>query len=339
MSAPNFGPLMIDIDGPELTAIERDRLRHPLVGGVILFRRNYIEPEQLRHLCGEIHALREPPLLIAVDHEGGRVQRFREGFTALPPMRALGRLWERAADEALTLTQSVGRLLAGELLACGVDLSFTPVLDLDYGLSEVIGDRSFHADPAVVATLAGALIDGLAASGMAAVGKHFPGHGGVAADSHTDVPVDERACALIMARDVEPFRRLAPRLAGIMPAHVIYPQADPAPAGFSRYWLQQVLRGALEFRGVIFSDDLSMAGAGVVGDIFARADAAVAAGCDMVLVCNASEQAEALLDRWQVEPDAVASARIAALQPRPGGGRAVATGPDTEAVRERLAAL
>ncbi|MCC7183728.1 MAG: beta-N-acetylhexosaminidase [Rhodocyclaceae bacterium] len=330
---------MIDIDGPELTAIERDRLRHPLVGGVILFRRNYIEPEQLRHLCGEIHALREPPLLIAVDHEGGRVQRFREGFTALPPMRALGRLSERAADEALTLTHSVGRLLAGELLACGVDLSFTPVLDLDYGLSEVIGDRSFHADPAVVATLAGALIDGLAASGMAAVGKHFPGHGGVAADSHTDVPVDERACALIMARDVEPFRRLAPRLAGIMPAHVIYPQADPAPAGFSRYWLQQVLRGALEFRGVIFSDDLSMAGAGVVGDIFARADAAVAAGCDMVLVCNAPEQAEALLDRWQVEPDAVASARIAALQPRPGGGRAVATGPDTEAVRERLAAL
>lgn len=338
MSASDFGPLMIDIGGPELTAIERERLRHPLVGGVILFARNYDEPRQLRQLCAEIHALREPPLLIAVDHEGGRVQRFRKGFTALPPMRALGRLWERTADEALTLTQSVGRLLAGELLACGVDLSFTPVLDLDYGLSEVIGDRSFHVDPAVVATLAGALIDGLAASGMAAVGKHFPGHGGVAADSHTDVPVDERASALIMARDVEPFRQLAPRLAGIMPAHVIYPQADSAPAGFSRYWLQQILRGKLQFRGVIFSDDLSMAGAAVVGDIFARADAAVAAGCDMVLVCNAPEQAEALLDRWQVNPEPTASTRIAALQPR-DDRLAIALGLDSDAIRKRLAAL
>lgn len=293
------GPLMIDVAGTELSEVDRERLCHPLVGGMILFSRNYASPEQLTRLCREIHALRTPHLVIAVDHEGGRVQRFREGFTRLPAMRRLGELWDGHRDEALLAARGIGFVLAYELLARGVDLSFTPVLDLDYGSSAVIGDRAFHRDPAVVSELAGALIAGLRQAGMAVCGKHFPGHGFVAADSHVAIPVDGRSLEA-MADDLEPYRRLA--LDAVMPAHVIYPEIDSKPAGFSPTWLTK-LREEFSFDGVIFSDDLSMEGASVAGDIVARADAAWIAGCDMLLVCNAPDAVAELLARWQPVAD------------------------------------
>jgi beta-N-acetylhexosaminidase len=246
-------------------------------------------------LCQAIHALRNPALLIGVDHEGGRVQRFREGFTRLPAMRRLGELWDEAPDDAVSAARSIGYVLAAELRQCGVDLSFTPVLDLDYGASRVIGDRAFHSNPTVVATLAGALGDGLREAGMAMCGKHFPGHGYVAADSHVAMPVDDRDLVELL-EDMLPYRRLA--LGAVMPAHVIYPKVDSRPAGFSPLWLAK-LRTELGFDGVIFSDDLSMAAAGIAGDIVGRVEAAVDAGCDMLLVCNAPEAAAELLARWQ----------------------------------------
>ena len=306
MTPMPLGPLMIDIAGTELTDLDRDRLRHRLVGGIILFARNYASTEQLTRLSAEIHALRTPRLLIAVDHEGGRVQRFREGFTRLPPMRRLGELWEVRRDEALTAARAVGLVLGFELRRCGVDFSFTPVLDLDYGASSVIGDRAFHRDPAVVSELAGSLIEGLHEAGMAACGKHFPGHGFVAADSHVAVPVDGRSLAQL-AEDMEAYRRLS--LDAVMPAHVIYPEVDERPAGFSPVWLAK-LRDEFAFDGVIFSDDLSMEGASVAGDIVARAKAAWNAGCDMLLVCNSPEAVGELLSRWQPGTDpAVATER------------------------------
>ncbi|HUY01819.1 MAG TPA: beta-N-acetylhexosaminidase [Rhodocyclaceae bacterium] len=309
------GPLMIDITGTELTDLDRDRLCHRQVGGMILFARNYVSIEQLERLCAEIHALRTPRLLIAVDHEGGRVQRFREGFTRLPPMRRLGRLWDVRRDEALAAARAIGFVLGFELRERGVDFSFTPVLDLDYGGSAVIGDRAFHRDALAVAALAGALIDGLHEAGMAACGKHFPGHGHVAADSHVALPVDGRRLEE-MAEDLEPYRRL--RLDAVMPAHVIYPEVDGRPAGFSPVWLAK-LRGEFAFDGVIFSDDLSMEGASVAGGIVARADAAWNAGCDMLLVCNAPEAVGELLASWRPGSDpAVAterSARVLRLLP------------------------
>ncbi|OIQ96433.1 beta-hexosaminidase [mine drainage metagenome] len=309
------GPLMIDIAGTELTDLDRDRLCHQQVGGIILFARNYVSIEQLERLCAEIHALRAPRLLIAVDHEGGRVQRFREGFTRLPPMRRLGELWDERRDEALAAARAVGLVLGLELRRCGVDFSFTPVLDLDYGASSVIGDRAFHRDAIAVAALAGALIDGLHEAGMAACGKHFPGHGHVAADSHVALPVDGRRLEE-MAGDLEPYRRL--RLDAVMPAHVIYPEVDGRPAGFSPVWLTR-LRDEFAFDGVIFSDDLSMEGASVAGDIVARADAAWNAGCDMLLVCNSPEAVGKLLAGWRPGTDpAVAaerSARVLRLLP------------------------
>lgn len=308
------GPLMIDIAGLELTDLERERLRHPLVGGLILFARNYESPGQLAKLTAEVHDLRSPALPIAIDHEGGRVQRCREGFTRLPPMRRLGELWERSPDEALAAARDIGYVLAAELRANGVDFSFTPVLDLDWGHSGVIGDRSFHRDPAVVARLAGALIEGLQRAGMGACGKHFPGHGWAEADSHVAIPVDERSLAEIAA-DMEPYRRL--RLDAVMPAHVIYPQVDARPAGFSPVWIGK-LRGEIGFDGVIFSDDLSMQGASVVGDIVARVAAAWSAGCDMLLVCNAPEAVGDVLARWQPEFDPARSARISRLLPGSG---------------------
>ena len=315
------GPVMLDVAAYEVTAEEREILQHPLVGGVILFGRNYAEPEQLRALTAAIRASR-PDVLISVDHEGGRVQRFRDGFTRLPAMRRLGEAWEADPAVAKARARQAGFVLAAELRAHGVDLSYAPVLDLDYGVSSVIGDRAFHRDPLVATELARAVAAGLGDAGMRAVGKHFPGHGAVTADSHVAIPVDGRSFEAVWAEDIQPFRLLADELGGVMPAHVIFENIDPRPAGFSPFWLQQVLRGKLGFDGVIFSDDLTMEGASVAGDIVARADAAHGAGCDMVLVCNRPDFAVQLLDRWKPEVSSASSARIAALRPRPGSAPA-----------------
>lgn len=295
-----LGPVVVDVAGFALDERERRRLLHPLVGGVILFARNFESKEQLTRLCAEIHALRQPELLVCVDHEGGRVQRFREGFTELPPMRELGRLWEKDAPEACRRATEVGQTIGRELRAIGVDLSFTPVLDLDWGRSEVIGDRAFHGDAHAVSMLARCVNHGLLLSGMANCGKHFPGHGYAGADSHVAMPVDERPLETLLSHDAAPYAWLGDTLLSVMPAHVVYPQVDAAPAGFSERWLRGILRGRLGFRGLIFSDDLTMEGASVAGDIVARARAALDAGCDMVLVCNRPELADELLAglRW-----------------------------------------
>ena len=309
------GPVMLDVAGLALSADERELLRHPLVGGVILFARNFESPEQLAALTTEIHAQRSPELVVAVDQEGGRVQRFRNGFTRLPAMRRFGELWREHPGRAAQAARETGFLLAAELRARGVDLSFTPVLDLDYGVSTVIGDRAFDRDPRVTAALAEALAEGLAEAGMGCVGKHFPGHGYVTADSHTEVPTDERDFESIWLADIQPYRaRVGGRLSGVMPAHVTYSAVDPNPAGFSRFWLQEVLRARLGFEGVIFSDDLTMEGATVVGDIIARASAAHEAGCDMVLVCNRPDLAVQLLDGWRPSVDAASRVRISRLR-------------------------
>jgi beta-N-acetylhexosaminidase len=287
---------MLDLAGTQMSAAEGELLRHPLVGGVILFARNYRSPRQLCELTAAIRSLRQPELLIGVDHEGGRVQRFQEGFSRIPAMRRLGEAWDRDRASALAAAHDIAYVLASELLACGVDFSFTPVLDVDCGTSGVIGDRAFHADPAAIAQLAAALIAGLREAGMAGVGKHFPGHGYVRADSHLAVPVDERSLAEIEAADLVPYRELIKLgLTAVMPAHVIYPKVDAHPAGFSSKWLQQILRDRLGFDGMIFSDDLSMEGASVAGGVVERARAALTAGCDMVLLCNAPGSAPGLL--------------------------------------------
>ncbi len=304
-----LGPLMIDIAGFELGELDRQRLCHPLVGGIILFSRNYLCPEQLERLTSEIRLLRSPRLLIAIDHEGGKVQRCREGFTRLPAMRRLGELWERNPDEAIGAAHDLGYVLALELRTRGVDLSFTPVLDLDWGRSAVIGDRSFHVDPNVVTRLAGALIEGLREAGMAACGKHFPGHGWTQADSHVAIPVDNRSLAEL-SPDLEPYRQL--KLDAVMPAHVIYPQIDARPAGFSPVWINK-LREEFAFDGVVFSDDLSMEGASVAGNIVDRANAAWEAGCDMLPVCNSPQAVGELLERWQPVADSVRGKRIEGL--------------------------
>lgn len=302
------GPAVIDVLGLTLTDEDRERLRHPAAGAVILFARNYQHPEQLRLLTEEIRRLREPELPICVDHEGGRVQRFREGFTAIPAMRELGRLWDRDRETARHTARAAAYVSAAELGALGIDFSFAPVLDLDYGTSGVIGDRALHFDPIAVAALAAALIQGFADAGMAAVGKHFPGHGFAEADSHVAMPVDERPLAAIMKKDVVPYRAaIDAGLAAVMPAHVVYSQVDPEPAGYSRFWLQEVLRGKLGFQGLIFSDDLSMEGAGTAGGPPERARAALEAGCDMVLLCNDPEGQNRLLeslgDRVMAHPE------------------------------------
>ncbi|MEE1951029.1 beta-N-acetylhexosaminidase [Pseudomonas alcaligenes] len=294
-----FGSLMLDIHGTWLTAEDRRILRQPEVGGLILFARNIEDPRQVRELCASIRAVR-PDLLLAVDQEGGRVQRLRNGFVRLPAMRALA-----ANDNAEQLAEHCGWLMATEVLAVGLDLSFAPVLDLDHQRSAVVGSRSFEGDAELATRLAGAFIRGMDAAGMAATGKHFPGHGWAEADSHVAIPVDERSLDEIRARDLLPFQRLSQQLAAVMPAHVIYPQVDAGPAGFSRRWLQEILRGELGFDGVIFSDDLSMAGAHVVGDAASRIEAALNAGCDMGLVCNdraSAELALGALQRLKVRP-------------------------------------
>jgi beta-N-acetylhexosaminidase len=316
-ASPLRGPLILGIEGLELTAADRERLSHPLAGGAILFARNYASPGQLGALCAAIHALRDPPLVIAVDHEGGRVQRFREGFTAIPAMRTLGERWDRDVAAAAREAARLGWTLASELRARGVDFSFTPVLDLDYGHSTVIGDRALHRNPNAVAHLAAALCAGLDAGGMAAVGKHFPGHGFVTADSHLDLPRDERTQAQIAADDLVPFGVLVRSgLAAIMPAHVVYPAVDAKPAGFSRTWVQDVLRARLGFDGLVVSDDLGMAGAVGEGDIVARADAAQAAGCDVVLACNDMAASDQLLGRWRPAPAPALARRLARMEGR-----------------------
>lgn len=310
-----LGPVMLDVAGTEMTDEERQRLLHPLVGGVILFSRNFESCAQLLQLTASIHALRDPALIIAVDHEGGRVQRFREGFTAIPPMRALGRAWDRDHGNAVASSRALGYVLAAELRAHGVDLSFAPVLDVDFGNSSVIGDRAFHQRPDAIAELARGVMLGLRDAGMSAVGKHFPGHGHVRADSHHEVPVDNRFLAEIEQEDLLPFRQLIrDGLGGIMPAHVIYPAVDSAPAGFSEIWLKRILRDELGFDGVIFSDDLSMEGASVAGDVVSRGMAALSAGCDMVLVCNRPDSAVELLSGLKYEMPAESRTRLANLR-------------------------
>jgi beta-N-acetylhexosaminidase len=313
----SLGPVVLGIEGCELTAADRARLAHPLVGGIILFARNFESSAQLRALTSAIHAMRAPALLICVDHEGGRVQRFRDGFTAIPAMRTLGEWWDRDVAAAAAEAHRLGQVMATELRAHGIDFSFTPVLDLDFGASGVIGDRAFHGNPNAAAHLATCLKRGLNAGGCAAVGKHFPGHGFVSADSHIDLPVDERPLAALLVDDLIPFAVLAKEgLEAVMPAHVIYPAVDGEPAGYSRVWLQDILRGRLHFDGLIFSDDLGMAGAMAVGDIVARADAATAAGCDMVLTCNDFAAADALLSAWTPGPQPELARRAARMQGR-----------------------
>ncbi len=324
-------PLIIDIAGTALSEDDRRRLAHPLVGGLIFFGRNWQSRAQIGALCAEIKAIRSD-LLICVDHEGGRVQRFRtDGFTHLPPMRALGELWIKDQLAATNAATACGYVLASELRACGVDFSFTPVLDLDYGSSGVIGDRAFGRDPRVVTLLAKSLMHGLRLGGMASCGKHFPGHGYVKADSHTEIPVDKRSLKAILADDAAPYGWLSTALDSVMPAHVIYPRVDARPAGFSTRWLNDILRGQLRFQGAVFSDDLSMAGARQLeGRELSYSSAAVTAlqaGCDLVLLCNQSldggEAVDSLIDglaeaqikgRWQ--PSEAGEARRLALLPQ-----------------------
>ncbi len=314
-----LGPVVLDPAGPALTDDDRRRLAHPAAGGVILFAHNYETPEQLLALTEEISRLREPELPICVDHEGGRVQRFALGFTAIPPMRRLGVLWDRDRDAAKRAARAVGTVIASELGAHGLDFSFTPVLDLDYGTSAVIGHRAFHYDPNAVGALAAQLIEGLAGGGMAAVGKHFPGHGFAAADSHIAVPLDERPLRDLFGKDLVPYQAaIRAGLAGVMPAHVVYSHADPEPAGYSRYWLQEILRGKLGFDGLIFSDDLSMEGASTAGGVPERAHAALAAGCDQVLLCQNPGEQELLLEALAATPLAVPQ-RVERMRRR--GGR------------------
>jgi len=324
-------PLIIDIAGTSLSKVDRQRIQHPLTGGIILFTRNWQDRAQLTALCRSIKKVRQD-VLICVDHEGGRVQRFKtDGFTHLPPMQALGELWMRDALQATNVATACGYVLASELRACGVDFSFTPVLDLDYGDSSVIGNRAFHRDPRVVSMLAKSLMHGLLQAGMGNCGKHFPGHGFVAADSHTAIPVDKRGLKAILADDAAPYGWLNTTLSSVMPAHVVYPKVDKRPAGFSAKWLQEILRGRLDFQGAIFSDDLSMAGARQIdGQDVTYAEATMAAlqaGCDLVLLCNQSQglgqEVDALLNglaeaqlKGQWQPDEASEARRQALLPK-----------------------
>jgi beta-N-acetylhexosaminidase len=330
-----LGPVMLDVEGSRLSAEDRELLQHPNVGGVILFSRNYESPAQLRELTAAIHALRRPELVIAVDQEGGRVQRFREGFTPLPPVHMLGRLYDLERERALQLAETCGWLMAAELRAHGVDLSFAPVLDLDYGLSDVIGDRAFHRSPEAVARLAGRFAAGMRHAGMAAVGKHFPGHGGVVADSHLALPEDRRPYADLLD-DMQPYGTLiAEGLAGVMVAHVVYKRLDRMPAGFSHWWLGTELRIRLRFQGAIFSDDLSMAGAAIAGSLPQRAAVALQAGCDVVLVCNDRAGAVEVIDSLGDWCEPAAQLRLARMRGRP----AHEAGWLDAAERERAAAL
>ena len=317
-----LGPVMLDIKGCVLDDDDRRRLMHPAVGGVILFSRNYQDREQLASLCSEIHALRDPRLVVTVDQEGGRVQRFREGFQALPAMGHLGDLYDQDPTQALRDAETFAWVMAAELLHYGVDLSFAPVLDLGNPVSSVIGDRAFHRDPETVVHMANAWIRGMRSAGMEAVGKHFPGHGSVEGDSHHVMPFDRRSFAEIEALDLVPFRRvIATHLTGIMMAHVIYDHVDENAAGYSSYWIETVLRKQMEFDGVVFSDDLSMSGAESVGGYPERARHALAAGCDILLVCNNPEGADEVLESLQGYSNPTSQLRMIRLH-----GQAATTG-------------
>ncbi len=301
---------MLDVAGLTLSQDEKEKLNHPNTGAVILFSRNYQNPEQVTELINSIRAARNGKLLIAVDQEGGRVQRFQQGFTRLPPAAYYA--------QAPELAEPAGWLMAAELLAVGVDFSFAPVLDIDCGVSEIIGNRSFSTEPAPATRLSSSFRKGMNAAGMAATGKHFPGHGAVALDSHLTLPIDERDLDSIRAKDLAPFKQLIEEgLEGIMPAHVVYPNIDPNPAGFSPFWIQHILRKELNFNGTVFSDDLSMEGAASVGDFPQRARLAQLAGCDMILVCNNPAAAEQVLDALPVTQDPVREQRLNWMQGKP----------------------
>ncbi len=306
MTKQAIGPVMLDVEGLSLTQQEKQKINHPNTGAVILFSRNYSSPEQVEKLIKEIRQARNGEILIAVDQEGGRVQRFQTGFTRLPAASCYAK--------SLELAESAGWLMAAELLAIGVDFSFAPVLDVDCGISEIIGDRSFSQDPELAAKLAGQFRKGMNKAGMAATGKHFPGHGAVALDSHLTLPIDERPLETIYQKDILPFRRLIDQgLEAIMPAHVVYQQVDTLPAGFSSRWIQSILRDELKFDGVVFSDDLTMKGAAVVGDYTQRAEMALTAGCDMVLVCNNPDAAEQVLDAIPVSSNSTRERRLQSM--------------------------
>ena len=310
----SLGPVMLDIEGLSLSPADRDLLREPAVGGVILFTRNYESADQVTDLVAEIRALRSPPLLIAVDHEGGRVQRFREGFTSIPPMRRIGHEYERDTEAGLLAAREAGWLIAAELRAVGIDLCFAPCVDLDWGVSEIIGDRSFHKQPEIVADLANAFARGLRSAGMAAVAKHFPGHGAVLADSHLKLPVDRRDYGLILD-DMRPYERLIGNgaIAGVMLAHIIYEQIDAEPAGFSGYWIQRELRARLGFCGAVFCDDLSMKATRGYGSMAERGRLALEAGCDMILVCNDRDAAHEAVDALNDYTNPLSLVRLARL--------------------------
>ncbi|HZO20852.1 MAG TPA: beta-N-acetylhexosaminidase [Steroidobacteraceae bacterium] len=322
----SLGPLMIDLEGKAVTSEEQQMLQHPLVGGVILFTRNFVDPEQLTQLVASIHAVRSPALIVAVDHEGGRVQRFRSGFSLLPTARRIGHEFDLDPRAGLDLARDMGWLMAAELRSCGVDISFAPCVDLDYGISEVIGERAFHSRSEVVGQLANAYVHGMREAGMAATAKHFPAHGAVVADSHLSLPVDRRELA-DLAADLAPYRRLiADGLTAVMAAHVLFPAVDPAPASLSARWIRDVLRGDLRFQGVVFSDDLSMGGAAAAaGNIVTRARQALAAGCDMLPVCNDRASVTALLQGLDVEPEPASRLRLVRLHGREGLTRAELT--------------
>ena len=315
----SLGPLMIDLVGTALAPEERELLRHPLVGGVILFARNYVAPEALTALVSDIHTARSPPLIVAVDQEGGRVQRFRTGFSLLPPPRRIGHEFDLEPRAGLTFSRTMGWLMAAELRAHGVDVSFAPCVDLDRGMSEVIGDRAFHASADAVSQLAGAWMLGMREAGMAATAKHYPGHGAVTADSHLTLPVDRRPFE-DLAPDLSPYRRLiANGLPSIMVAHLLFPALDSTPASLSVRWIRDVLRGELGFQGVVFSDDLSMGGAAAAyGDVVTRARQALSAGCDMLPVCNNRASVIELLAGLKIEPQPASSLRLVRLHGRAG---------------------
>lgn len=314
----SLGPVMVDLPGTSLTAADRVMLAHPLVGSVLLFTRNYRDPQQLRALVEEIRSVRSPPLLIAVDHEGGRVQRFRLGFTALPPLRRIGQLYDADPRQGLAMARAHGWLMAAELLACGLDFSFAPCVDLDYGLSQVIGDRALHAQAEVVAQLAIAYLHGMRDAGMAATAKHFPGHGAVVADSHLALPVDRRELADLGA-DLLPYRRLIDSgLPAVMIAHVLVPALDSMPASLSRPWIQGELRDRLRFGGLVVADDLGMQGAAqLIGDVTERARRALQAGCDVIMLCNDRPALERLLATLEPTVDAASQLRLVRMRGAP----------------------